>query len=135
MDVPLAGGESGDGEGGISPTTLPSSPINVKVRLSHLIGEEGGSLPHHRPWTPSLGPRPGNARCAATNGGSCVTCDLLTEGTRFKSMMSGKEYLFMPSVDCQVLTCFNLVCAMQQSCGVTGIFDGNPRYPLNTVIF
>ena len=105
MDDPLAEGESGDGEGGICPTTLPSSPINVQVRLSHLSGEEGGSLPH-RPWTPSLGPRPGNARCTAANGasGSCVTCDLLIEGTRFKSMMSGKEYLFMPSVDCQVFT-------------------------------
>ena len=87
-------------ERGVYPT-LPSSPINVKVRLSHINDDDGRGASLSRPWTPSsLGPRPGNARCASS--GSCVTCDLLIEGTKFKSMMSGKEYLFMPNVDCQV---------------------------------
>ena len=94
---PLFGGESGDGDG--SSPQFPSSPINVKVRLSH-INEDGHGASLSRPRSPALGPTPGNARC--TSSGSCVTCELLIEGTKFKSMMSGKEYLFMPNVDCQV---------------------------------
>lgn len=91
-------GESGDANGSFYPT-LPSSPINVKVRLSH-INEDGRGSSLSRPRSPALGPRPGNMRC--TSNGSCVTCELLIEGTKFKSMMNGKEYLFMPTVDCQV---------------------------------
>ena len=30
----------------------------------------------------------------------CITCDMLTVGSTFKSTMSGKEYKFLPSVSC-----------------------------------
>ena len=96
--APPFGGESGDDSS--SPTPLPSSPLNVNVRLSHINENGHGGASLSRPRTPLLGPTPGNARCKSN--GSCVTCELLIEGSKFKSMMSGKEYLFMPKVDCQV---------------------------------
>ena len=77
-----------------SPPTVPSSPINVQVRLSH-VSENGPGASLTPPAT-----LPGTSRCASN--GSCVTCELLIEGTKFKSMMSGKEYLFMTAVTCQV---------------------------------
>ena len=41
---------------------------------------------------------PGTRKCSKS---SCVTCELIIEGTTFKSQMTGKEYRFMTPVNCE----------------------------------
>lgn len=51
-------------------------------------------------------PPPGNIKCGREN---CVTCEMLIEGHGFKSMMTGKQYKFMPSVACETVNVVYLV--------------------------
>ena len=46
----------------------------------------------------SLSLKPGMSKCGNS---SCVTCDLILEGTTFKSTMTGKSYKFMTPVTCE----------------------------------
>ena len=64
-----------------------------------------------RPTSPSIAtlPKPGNRKCERDN---CVTCDLLINGTSFRSTMTGKEYKFMPSVGCETTNIIYLVSTM-----------------------
>ena len=67
-----------------------------------------------RPTSPTIAtlPKPGNRKCERDN---CVTCDLLINGTSFRSTMTGKEYKFMPSVGCETTNIIYLVSKAQ--CG------------------
>ena len=67
-----------------------------------------------RPTSPSIAtlPKPGNRKCERDN---CVTCDLLINGTSFRSTMTGKEYKFMPSVGCETTNIIYLVRKAKQS--------------------
>lgn len=50
--------------------------------------------------------QPGNNKCGKT---TCITCELLVDGPNFRSMMSGKEYKFMPEVNCETKSVVYLV--------------------------
>ncbi len=64
--------------------------------------------PSSRPRSPISAnfPRPGNNKC---DNESCVTCELLIEGTMFRSTMTGKDYRFVTSVNCSAKNVIYLV--------------------------
>lgn len=59
--------------------------------VNHVVGP-------NQIFSSSLKPRVGMSKCGNS---SCVTCDLITEGTTFKSTMTGKSYKFMTPVTCE----------------------------------